>query len=191
MDKSLLTPLETSILVDFIIEMADHGFPLTLENIESYAMEIMRAHGESVRRLGKCWIHCFLTRHGDCISMKWGVTLDTIHANAVNPKTVSAFFDILERDIEEYSIDPSLIYNMDESAVPIGDGAVGHVAVRKGTKTQHVVCGGVQENITVIETICTDGTELRPAIIFKGKKLEPGSVQNNAIDAWYVLQTMI
>ena len=170
--------------------MADRGFPLMLENIEAYATEIMHAQGELGRKLRKCWVNHFLTRYGDCISMKWGATLDTVCANAVNPKTISAFFDILEKAIETCSVDPSLIYNMDESAILIGDGAVGHVAARKGTKTQHVVCGGGQENITIIETICTDGTELKPTVIFKGKKLGPGWVWNNKIDARYVHWTM-
>ncbi|KAI4519568.1 hypothetical protein K525DRAFT_205727, partial [Schizophyllum commune Loenen D] len=40
---------------------------------------------------------------------------------------------------------------------------------RKSKGRAHQQSGGSRENITVIVTICTDGTALPPTVIFKGK----------------------
>ncbi|KIK01980.1 hypothetical protein K443DRAFT_39572, partial [Laccaria amethystina LaAM-08-1] len=41
----------------------------------------------------------------------------------------------------------------------------------RGTKVQHKAGSANRENITVLVTICADGTALQPTIIFKGKRL--------------------
>ncbi|KAJ7258843.1 hypothetical protein C8J57DRAFT_997470, partial [Mycena rebaudengoi] len=60
----------------------------------------------------------------------------------------------------------------DESGFAFGDqgcqGVIGH----RGTKVQHKQGGGDKENITVIVTICADGTYLKPTIIMKGQHLQ-------------------
>ncbi|EIM86965.1 CENP-B protein, partial [Stereum hirsutum FP-91666 SS1] len=62
-----------------------------------------------------------------------------------------------------------LIYGMDESGFPLGDFGKKKVVGRRGAKRQHKQGSGDKENVTVLVTICADGTHLRPTIIYKGK----------------------
>ena len=45
---------------------------------------------------------------------------------------------------------------------------------------QHLQESGTKENITVLVTICTDGTALLPTIIFKNKGL-PEDIHNDNV----------
>ncbi|KIJ34009.1 hypothetical protein M422DRAFT_182639, partial [Sphaerobolus stellatus SS14] len=58
---------------------------------------------------------------------------------------------------------------MDETGFVLSDSGSRCVIGHKGTKRQHRQGSGDRENITVIITICADGTVLRPTIIFKGQ----------------------
>jgi hypothetical protein len=43
--------------------------------------------------------------------------------------------------------------------------------------------GADRENVTVVVTICADGTTVRPLVIFKGKNLQSSWNQDNAANA--------
>jgi hypothetical protein len=50
----------------------------------------------------------------------------------------------------------------------VGEGGKEHVFGRKGEPAPYQQCDGSCENITVIVTICADGTSITPAVIYKG-----------------------
>jgi len=54
-----------------------------------------------------------------------------------------------------------------------------------GEKVQHQQHSGGRENITVIVTICADGTSLPPAVIFKGDSYQTSWKQDNPLKASY------
>ncbi|KAF9503690.1 hypothetical protein BS47DRAFT_1447797 [Hydnum rufescens UP504] len=83
--KAHLTELQEELLCEFIMSMADRGFPLTHELMENYALEMIHISKPQVTQLGKCWLDRFLTRHGDHITMKWGAALDTILCQCCQP----------------------------------------------------------------------------------------------------------
>ena len=55
------------------------------------------------------------------------------------------------------------------------------------TKTQYQQQGGMRENITVMVTICADGTLILPTIVFKGKAFQLNWLQDNPLNASSVL----
>ncbi|KAF9524941.1 hypothetical protein CPB83DRAFT_725609, partial [Crepidotus variabilis] len=59
-------------------------------------------------------------------------------------------------------IKPGNIYGMDESGFPPSHQGVERVVGRRGTKTQHKTGSANRENVTVLVTICADGTALDP-----------------------------
>lgn len=73
--------------------------------------------------------------------------------------------------VKEHCVDtgiaPELIYGMDESGFPLGEFGKKRVVGRRGVKRQHKQGSGDKENVTVLVTICADGTHLRPTIIYK------------------------
>jgi hypothetical protein len=57
--------------------------------------------------------------------------------------------------------------------------------VDRTQKSVYAKAEGNRELVTVIETICADGTSLKPTAIFKGKKISAAWGRNNPIDARY------
>ncbi|KAA1468274.1 hypothetical protein DENSPDRAFT_833528 [Dentipellis sp. KUC8613] len=101
--------------------------------------------------------------------ISWCSPLSHERAQALNPTAVAAWYDLVKEWCVDKDIPPELIYGMDKSRFPLGGFSKQMVVGRKGTKRQHKQGGGDRENITVIATICADGTRLDPTIIFKGK----------------------
>jgi hypothetical protein len=75
------------------------------------------------------------------------------------------------------------IYGMDESGFPSADQGKTHVVGGRGTETQHKQGGANHENTTALVTICTDGTSLRPTIVFKGKGFKEACFKDNVLEA--------
>ncbi|KAL1685926.1 hypothetical protein GGG16DRAFT_32102, partial [Schizophyllum commune] len=62
------------------------------------------------------------------------------------------------------------IYGSDEHSSDGIEGQREHIIVgAKSTGREHQQTGGSRENVTVIATICAEGTALPPTVIFKGK----------------------
>ena len=75
---------------------------------------------------------------------------------------------------------------MDESGFqPSGQGRR-RVVARRGTKNAYKQGGADRENVTVIVTICADGTVLKPSVIFKCSRLPQDWTENNVAGCSYV-----
>ena len=96
------------------------------------------------------------------------------------------FFDILEATIEgegDNDIIPGeLIYSADETGLMLGVTLHKRVIAPAGRKIQQPRCSGKRENVTVLVTICADGTSLPPAVIFKGEGYQMSWKQNNPLN---------
>jgi hypothetical protein len=185
---SHLNHTEALVLIDFAIGMADRGFPLTHNSLAHYALEIKHIRDPDAKKCGSSWTQKFLAKYGQHISMKWSTSLDTVHASAVNPTNVKLWFDLVKKVRDTYKFCPRNIYNFDKSGFPIGKGSKHRVITRPGTKIQHAVEDGNRENVTVMCTVCADGTVLPPVVIFKGQYFLEKWCQNNPIGAAYVLK---
>jgi hypothetical protein len=163
-------------LVDWIKEMGRRGLPMTPALIIEYASEI---HG---KRLGEKWLRLFRKRNPD-LKARWASGLEACRAQAVNRTVVSEFYDILQELVETYQIPPENIYNMDEKGIQLGIGKRVKVLVDRDQKTVQRIEDGSRELVTILETVCADGTALPPGFIFKGvlRDLEWG--RNNPLDA--------
>ena len=75
------------------------------------------------------------------------------------------------------------IYGMDESGFPPSDQRVQHVIGCQGTKTQHKQGNANHGNVTVLMTVCADGSTVKPLIIFKGKSFMAKWNDNNVSEA--------
>lgn len=72
---------------------------------------------------------------------------------------------------------------MDESGFPPSDQRVQRIVGQRGAKRQHKTRSANRENVTVLVTICADGTALKPTIIFKGQHILKKWCQNNVCEA--------
>lgn len=182
--KQKLSPLEESVLVEFILESADRGFPLKHREIRQYSNKVLQSRlGQNCKQLGKSWIFQFLDRHRDQLAPHWSKSLDMQRAKYLNPDAVKSWFDVVEKFIVNSGIEPANIYGMDESGFPTAYTGKDRVIGARGTKTQHKQGGADRENITGVVTICADGSTVRPLLIFKGKNIKEGWIEGNSVNA--------
>lgn len=78
---------------------------------------------------------------------------------------------MIEQIITEYNIPPENIYNMDEKGVQLGVGGSVAGIVDRDMRTVYNIENGNREHVTIIETICADGSVLPPSVIFQGKRI--------------------
>ena len=169
--KRHLTKTEERVLLDSLTLSAKRGFPLTHRLLKERANAILRVRKGPAFTVGKQWVSRFLQIHSKEISVYWSKPLDKSRANGLNPTAVGWFFDTLEELERGQNIPMENWYAADESGIMMGVAERAEVIGAAGQKTQHKLQDGTREIVTVLETICADGTVLRPTVVFKGKNL--------------------
>lgn len=168
--RRTLNPAEEATLISYIMFHADGGWALSQAQIEEAALTIAHVRNPSLESMGESWFRRFLARN-TTVKGVWTKSLDALRAAAVNPTSMAHYFTLLERVMQHHNFDEELIYGVDESGFPFGgDETTTRVYGRKGSSVQHVQTEGNRENVTGIVCICTDGTYIRPTIIFKAKQ---------------------
>ena len=85
-------------------------------------------------------------------------------------ESVYAWFDEYEKILKEHNITgPHQIYNADETGFPLQEGTRGKVIVNRHSKRHFQIAGSSKKNITTLQCICADGSDIAPAIIYPGK----------------------
>lgn len=154
--------------------------PLTPELIHDYASDIA---GEP---LGQNWTPRFLLRHRD-IKVQKAATLEANRAQALNTSKIDEFYDVLKDLTTKYHIPPENMYNADEKGALMGIGKPVAALFDRSQQTLKHVVDGNRELVTIIETVCADGTALLPSVIFKEKRLDAEWSRDNPGNARYVL----
>jgi hypothetical protein len=175
--KQNLSPAQEHILVDYILACADQGFPMTHPQIVTHANSIITSESNKdilPIDLQSNWCDWFLVQHCHEIQTHWSQPLDTKQAQALN---------LIKKPVMDQNIPPKNLYGMDESSFTPGNEGRQRVAGQRQTKVQHKQGGRDCKNITVIITICADGTALKPAIIYKGKNFMRKWCDNNIANA--------
>jgi len=189
-----MLPEEEKIAIDFILELASRGRPLNKQRTRDHVNKICRARlGAEFPEggVGECWIDRFLDRHRDLIQTYRAHPLESLRGRAVNPFTHRGFYDLLGRTLETGDngspIAEENIYGSDESGFQTGTGSSNEKVIgAAGKRIQHQQKTGNRENITVMVTICADGTSVPPTVIFKGSKYLVKWKQDNPTNALYV-----
>ncbi len=188
--KRWLQADEEEIIVDFAIDCALRGFPLNHHRLKEHVDAVCRARGVidfPGDGVGHEWTYRFVERHSERLKPYWSRSLDTSRARAVNPHNHEEYFDLLEKTIKgsngEEEIASECIYGMDETGIQEGVGLKERVLGPVGQKVQYQQRSGERENITVITTICADGTAIPPAVIFKAQAYQVKWKQNNPLKA--------
>jgi hypothetical protein len=179
---------EADAIINYANEMANEGWPLSRKRIEEHVNEIISARrGADFDGVGHNWTDRFILKHKKCLRGSWSRPLDKARAQAGNPVAKADYFAKLKAAIKgEEGDDPipdELIYGVDETGIQEGVGCTERVYGESAKKFQHQQRSGGRENITVIVTICADGTSLPPAVIFKGENFQSSWRQENPLRA--------
>ena len=112
------TKEEAEQIINFAVEMAQHGFPLSCHQLCNHANTILKSRlGDKFPEtgVGKNWVERFMDRHTDRVRIFRSCRLDKKRAGAVNPTTTEAWFKLLSDYINKYNFSLSYIYGSDET----------------------------------------------------------------------------
>jgi hypothetical protein len=112
--------------------------------------------------------------------------LEKARAKALNEFAIKEFFDMLTRVMEEFGILPENLYNMDEKGIQLGIGARISAIIDRNQQTAYSIEDGNRELVTIIKTICADGSTLHPSVIFQGQRRNSEWGRNNPCNARFV-----
>lgn len=162
-EQQKLTPPQEKVLTDWIKVLGKRGIPLSLEAVAERASHIV---GEEV---SVNWAQGFRTRHPD-LKAKWTTSLESCRTECLNHPMMNHYYDELEAIMKEFDIPRENVYNMDEKGIQMGIGKHTMVLVDRDQRgSAYRIENGDRELVTVIETVCADGTVLHPNVIYKGK----------------------
>ena len=190
--RSWLLPEEEEVVLEFALEIASRGWPLEKERIKAHVDNICRARlGDAFpgNGVGLNWVDRFLKHHSNHIRTYRAHPLEVLRGRAVNEYTHQHYFEILKHILDTGDdrgpLLPENIYGSDETAFRTSEGLSNRKVIGPaGRRIQHQQKTGNQENITVMVTICADGSSLiPPAVIFKGSKYLVKWKQRNPANA--------
>lgn len=178
--RTILTEHEETQLSGYCINMQKLGFGLTKSGVNHCVMEILhmnkRSHPFGENGPGRDWWSRFMRDHAD-LSFRVPQELSEARAQRANATIVANHFDKLRKVIEENSLTPERIWNMDETGFVVIP-KLEKVVARKGARQVHKVAhGNSHDHISVAPTISAAGSYIPPLFIYKGSRAIPGLLE--------------
>ena len=186
---SWLNEQEADALIAYAIKLGNEGWAFSRERLGEHANEILRAReGPSFEGVGVNWADRFIEKYRNRLKPCWSRPLDNLRAQAGNAAYKAEYFSLLGETIEgeegEDPIEEENTYGVDESGIQQGLGLKERVFGDPDKSFQHQQRSGGRENITVIATICADGTaNVPPAVIYKSETYHTSWKQDNPLNA--------
>jgi hypothetical protein len=173
-----LHPQHETELVRYIDTLTEQCLPPTREMIQRFASDLA---GKAV---SETWVSRFLHRHPNHLISGYSKGISKLRCNADSGAKYSLYFKLLVEKMEEYNVQPSHIFNMDEKGFQLR--RIGRTKRifskarwdKKGVRQP--LEDGSSEWITVVACICLDGSVLSPSLIFKAAN---GAIQTSWVDA--------
>jgi hypothetical protein len=187
-DKRLLNDQQEQQLLSHMRDLCDRCLPPTPAIVSEIASQL------GGKAPGHNWCSRFVERHGDELDSRFLNSLDLERHHADSVTSFERYFSISGDKVKEYGILPENTYNMDEKGFLLGRITKARRIFPKDMKASGKLLGagqdGSREWITVVATICGDGTTLPPFLIYDSTS---GSIQDSWVqdfnsyehDAWF------
>ena len=174
-NKRFLSDAQSKALIKYINDLTERGLPPTNAMVRNFGGQI------AGRNPGEHWVTRWLSHHQKELKTGYLALIDKSRKKADSALYYSLYFELLGRKIQEYEIQTGNSYNMDEKGFLIGFlQKAKRIFTKKAFEAgriKHMVQDGNREWITIIATICADGSSLSPALIYQ-------AVSGNIQDTW-------
>lgn len=171
--QQYLSPQEEKGLAEYVLRMSRTGTPLPVKSLRVLAQSIRRQRectfqcpgNDIVAPPGKNWPQGFYNRHPELKARRTKAIDSSRYDDSIYEK-VAEWFTLIQKELEDTTILPENVYNMDETGVLISfQGSLKVLVGRDELRTSRPSC--VQRKlITAIECISADGRCLDPLIIW-------------------------
>jgi len=179
----------------WIVYRAEHGFPVTknelLDTVNKYIVNTGTENKFKNNRPGEKWYKLFMQRHKD-LSVRTAQNLTTTRAQ-VREEDLKSWFIKLQEYLQERNlldIQPSRVFNLDESAFMLVPPNSNTVLAKKGAKSVYkIVSSNDKGSLTVLFTANAAGQLLPPMILFDVKTTPRKEVLEKMPRDWIVGNT--
>ncbi len=150
-------------------------FGLTITEVRELAfdiaeeMKIPHKFNKQQRMAGKKWYYGFMRRHPE-LSLRAPEATSLARVRGFRQDRVYAFFDLLEKTVQQFGIGASRIYNVDETGISTVQKHLQKIVGQKGKK-QIGKIKSAERGVTSTAVCCVSpaGHYIPPMIIFKMK----------------------
>ncbi|RQM20338.1 hypothetical protein B5M09_013296 [Aphanomyces astaci] len=154
-------------LVTSIVAMEHEGVPVGCRQIVDKATEILQVVHDTPRdtKLTSGWYKRFLERNQD-LKIAKARTLSKPR-NGVDKDTVVEFFHELAHSMSRVDMDPSRVFNMDETSFSPSKTSR-KVVVQRTTKNVYVQEATASAHVTIVACVAANGTKIPPLFVLPG-----------------------
>lgn len=185
----LITSADEELLVEFSLYMSSHGFPLTKQQLVSFASTIYKRQHRRVAfsKLGQTWWLNFRKRQEKKITIQPAENVVRGRTLCVRKEAVDQFFHLLGTVTDAHALrdKPHQIFNCSETGFQLGRK---RTALSKPANMGFKPAAGLRDHISVLACFNAAGEDIPPFIIYS--KAYPGGVSykthgpSNAIYGW-------
>jgi DDE superfamily endonuclease len=172
--KSLLNEEEQKTLQLHINECFKKGCPRRARDvIDAAHLLLKRRLGENCKKPSYTWLRNFLENQNMTLRKPEKITNSAGNLTEKNIKSwfLNTFLELQEQNASELLLDPSRIFNADETFV-LQNPTRGNVASPKGAKNVYDIAqGNEKEGITAMCGYSADGKPLKPFLIFSYERI--------------------
>ena len=173
-EQQLLLPAQEKVLCKWVKYWGNEGQPMSKNMLLVTVVDMSEHLQEKSKETRKqClpdrkWVYAFMARHPD-LKLKQPTGLDPTCPQCFNPAVVKGHFELLSGFLQDNNIPWENVYNMDEKGLQLGGGRRLDGSQYLYSSEQHIcvkVQKGSLELITAIKCIATDGSILKPCLMF-------------------------
>ncbi|XP_067642531.1 uncharacterized protein [Eurosta solidaginis] len=190
-------------LVDYVLTMESKLFGLSRMDVKYLAYQlaeknnIMHPFSKENQLAGKDWLRGFLKRNPN-LAFRSPTGTSLARARGFTKDNVNTFFDILEKEMDNFIYSANNVFNVDETGISVVPSKLPQVLSRKG-KRQIGSLTSAERGSTITTIVCmsASGIFVPPLFIFPRKKRSdlllkgapPGSIYECHPSGW--VQTYI
>ncbi|XP_010730108.2 uncharacterized protein si:rp71-1d10.8 [Larimichthys crocea] len=171
----LITSADEELLVEFSLYMSKHGFPLTKQQLVSFASSIYKRQHRRVAfsKLGQTWWLNFRKRQEKNITIQPADNVVRGRTVCVRKEAVDQFFHLLSTVVDARGLrdKPHQIFNCNETGFQLGRK---RVILPKSASLGYKPVPGLRDHISVLACVSAAGESVPPFIIYS--KAYPGGV---------------
>jgi hypothetical protein len=164
LQRRLLHPRDEAEVVEYVRELTKRHLMPTRQMVINFVAPL--CCWEPSER----WITRFLNRHADVLLNAWTTPMEAGRHHADSSEKYRVYFELLHSKMAEYDVLPENTYNMDEKGFAIGvTGKTKRIfdkVLYHQKQFRQSIHDGNREWVTLLATVCADGSVLPPCIIY-------------------------
>lgn len=173
-----------NLLIDYLLNMSKRFLGMTTSQVRHFAYELAIANNCTFpdvwnikKKAGKDWLDGFLKRHGT-LSLRKPEATSLARASGFNKPVVDNFYDMLRDVLIQVGVEPSRIYNVDETGLSTTQVPTKVYSAKGQKQVGKIVSQERGQNVTGVCCVSAVGHYIPPMLIFPRVRAKPELLQD-------------